>query len=225
MTLLDVIKQLLGDKANDDITLDSDGKKLEDVLDDDKGGTGADDKCTDGGTGADDKGTDAGTGGTDDGADKKEEDIKEKGGNAVNFGDGWFDVETGEIDTSKIEGVSEDVLAQFTMIAESIKAGNTGKLKDAALVEALKGYDLAVSESVVRKMLDFDKVKVGETGEVEGIKEQLEELKKNEPGLFKTGKDSKGGGPLDEGFNPTNTKKKSTNMTSTEALLSRINKQ
>ena len=229
MTLLDVIKQLLGDKADDDITLDGGGKKSEDVLDDDKGGTGADDK---GGTGADDKGTDGGTGGTgaddkgtDDDAGKKEEDIKEKGGNAVNFGDGWFDVETGEIDTSKIEGVSEDVLAQFTMIAESIKAGNTGKLKDAALAEALKGYDLAVSESVVRKMIDFDKVKVGETGEVEGIKEQLEELKKNEPGLFKAGKDSKGGGPLDEGFNPTNTKKKSTNMTSTEALLSRINKQ
>jgi hypothetical protein len=228
MTLLDVIKQLLGDKINDDVTLNDDaskdGKKPEDegagTGGTGAGGTGA------GGTGADDKGTDGGTGGTDDGVDKKEEDIKEKGGNAVNFGEGWFNVETGEIDLSKVEGeIPEDVLAQFTSISESIKAGNTGKLKDAAFAETIKEYPLAVSEGIVKKMIDFDKVTIGDDNKVEGIKDQLEELKKNEPGLFKSENDGKKGSPLDEGFNPTETKKKSTNMTSTEALLSRINKQ
>ena len=219
MTLLDVIKQLLGDKANDDITLTGDDKKLEDVLDDDNGGTGADNK----GTGADNRGTDDGA---NCGTGKKEENIKEKGVNTVKFGDGWFNVETGEIDTGKIDGeLSEEVLAQFVKIAEAIKSGNTGKLKDAAFADAIKEYPLAVSEGVIKKMINFDKVTIGDDNKVEGIKDQLEELKKNEPGLFKSGKDSKDGGPLDEGFNPTNTKKKSANMTSTEALLSRINKQ
>ena len=66
--------------------------------------------------------------------------------------------------------------------------------------ELKTNYSLSVRPETLKSMLDLSKVTIDESGKVTGVKEAIEALKADEPGLFKD--KEKESNPLKEGFNP-----------------------
>ena len=129
---------------------------------------------------------------------KKVSDTDEKEEVTMVFEEGWFDSETGKVDFSKIK--NKEALAAIKTLTDKMELDNNARILSDAITEELKNYSLNISDSSLRKMLNTSNVKIGEDGKVTGAKEAIEELKKNEPGLFKNVEDESN--PLNEGFNP-----------------------
>lgn len=187
MTLLEALKQLLGSKADDEVSLTDDPEKKDPKDEKDDPEDPKDDKKDP----KDEK---------EDPKDEKDdhEDEKEVDNNMAMFKDGWFNYDTGEIDESKI--TNTEALGAIKMIKDKLNKDKEAKLISDSLNDELKNYSLNVTEDTLRKVLDMSNVKIGEDNKVTGVKEALEALKKAEPGFFKD--KEKESNPLNEGFNP-----------------------
>lgn len=185
MTLMDILKQLLGSKVDEEISL-TDTPVKEEPKDDPKSDP-EDNKTDPKGDNIEPKG------------DNGDPEVREEvGTNMAMFEDGWFNPDTGEIDESKI--TNTEALGAIKMIKDKLKSDTEARLISDSLNDELKNYSLNVSEDTLRKVLDMSNIKVGEDNKVTGVKEALEDLKKAEPGFFKD--KEKESNPLNEGFNP-----------------------
>lgn len=121
------------------------------------------------------------------------------------FEDGWFDETTGKVDTSKIK--DDSVKNAFDMVLKRFSDNERAGLIDRAVDDELRNnYLLNVKPERLKSMLDLQQVTVTD-GVVSGVKEAIEALKADEPGLFRD--KSKESNPLNEGFNPV--ERKNTN--------------
>lgn len=198
MTLLEALKQLLGSKADDEVSLTDDPEKKDPKDEKDDPEDKKDDKKDDPEDPKDDKKDPK-----DEKKDPKDgeddpEVKKEVDNNMAIFEDGWFNSDTGEIDESKI--TNTEALGAIKMIKDKLNKDKEAKLISDSLNTELKNYSLNVTEDTLRKVLDMSNVKIGEDNKVTGVKEALEALKKAEPGFFKD--KEKESNPLNEGFNP-----------------------
>lgn len=198
MTLLEALKQLLGSKADDEVSLTDEPDKKDPKDEKDDPEDKKDDKKDDPEDPKDD---------VKDPKDTKEDLKDDKGDpevrkevdtNMAMFEDGWFNSDTGEIDESKI--TNTEALGAIKMIKDKLNKDNEARLIADSLNDELKNYSLNVSEDTLRKVLDMSKVKIGEDNKVTGVKEALEALKTAEPSFFKD--KEKESNPLNEGFNP-----------------------
>ena len=118
------------------------------------------------------------------------------------FEDGWFDETTGKVDISKIK--DDSVKNAFDMVLKWFSDNERVGLIDRAVDEELRNnYLLNVKPERLKSMLDLQQVTV-EDGVVSGVKDAIEALKADEPGLFRD--KSKESNPLNEGFNPVERK-------------------
>ena len=212
MTLMEVLRQLLGSKADEEVDTttkpdetnngkEDQGKEKEETVEKEKE-TKEEVKSADNEKESKDKVND----GSEDSKDKTLEN-KDSSGNdggeaMVLFEDGWFNSETGEIDESKIK--NPEVLSAIQSITGRYKKEKEDRMIADSLNDELKNYSLNVSEDTLRKVLDMTNVKIDKDGKVVGIKEALENLKTAEPGFFKD--KEKESNPLNEGFNPVEKK-------------------
>jgi hypothetical protein len=187
MKWADLLKKL-GVSLEDDVpTVDGDdkGDKDNNKADKDKGGASEKDNNKEGETGD--------TGGTGD------------NGPAVEAG--WFNLETLEIDETKIH--NDEVLKAVKLLKEQLEEKKLQADIDAKITEHLKGRKLNVKIETIKKNLDYSKIKRGEDGNIEGVLEAIKELEKDEPGFFNIngGQDNEEDedeyNPLFEAFNPT----------------------
>lgn len=111
---------------------------------------------------------------------------------------GWFDEKTGSIDFSKIK--NPEVKSAFKLYNSKIVAERQARSIEDAIGAELVNYAITVTPASIKRMLDTSAIKVDDKGQVIGVKEAIENLKKTEPGIFKD-KD-KVSSPLNEGFNP-----------------------
>jgi len=195
MKWADLLKKL-GVSLEDDVpTVDEDDKDAKDKNKDDKDKGGASEKDTNKEDETGDTGDTGDTGGTGD------------TGPAVEAG--WFNLETLEIDETKIH--NDEVLKAVKLIKEQLEEKKLQADIDAKLTEHLKGRKLNVKIETIKKNLDYSKIKRGEDGKIEGILEAIKELEKDEPGFFNIngGQDNEEDeyededNPLFEAFNPT----------------------
>lgn len=137
------------------------------------------------------------------GNDTKETDEKDKtdGSNVKTeiFEDGWFDETTGKIDYTKIN--DETVKEAVKKVESKFTSDKSQDAISRAVDDELRNnYSLSVRPETLKSMLDLSKVTIDESGKVTGVKEAIEALKADEPGLFKD--KEKESNPLKEGFNP-----------------------
>ena len=130
------------------------------------------------------------------------------------FVEGWRQ-EDGSIDLEKVTDPElKEVIESFTTDittargdAETARADATKTIRDFKVKEVVGGYGAVDIEDIL-KFIDLDKVVLSENGELEGLKELLDNLKKSKPHLFVTDNivpPASGSG----GFNPhTEDKKK-----------------
>ena len=115
------------------------------------------------------------------------------------FEDGWFDETTGKIDYTKIK--DETVKEAVKKVESKFISDKSQDVISRAVDDELKtNYSLSVRPETLKSMLDLSKVTIDESGKVTGVKEAIEALKADEPGLFKD--KEKESNPLKEGFNP-----------------------
>ena len=141
------------------------------------------------------------------------EDIKDKVEDI--FEDGWFDIETGKLDESKIrdEKIKDAVKLIFNKFNDDRKAR---LISDAFNKKLENDYSVNVKPETLKKMMDFSTVRVLDDDTVEGIDELFEKLKETEPSLFKD--KSKESNPLNEGFNPVVKKSDASPKTFSQAF-------
>ena len=115
------------------------------------------------------------------------------------FEDGWFDETTGKIDYTKIK--DETVKEAVKRVESKFNSDKSQDTISRAVDDELRNnYSLSVRPETLKSMLDLSKVTIDESGKVTGVKEAIEALKADEPGLFKD--KEKESNPLKEGFNP-----------------------
>lgn len=115
------------------------------------------------------------------------------------FEDGWFDATSGAIDETKIK--DETVRGAVRTVRDKFETDiNTDKVERAIDTEFKENYVLSVRPDTAKKMLNRENITIDESGNVVGVKEAIEALKTDEPGLFKD--KEKESNPLNEGFNP-----------------------
>ena len=115
------------------------------------------------------------------------------------FEDGWFDETTGKIDYTKIN--DETVKEAVKKVESKFTSDKSQDAISRAVDDELRNnYSLSVRPETLKSMLDLSKVTIDESGKVTGVKEAIEALKADEPGLFKD--KEKESNPLKEGFNP-----------------------
>lgn len=115
------------------------------------------------------------------------------------FEDGWFDIETGKLDESKIR--DDKVKDAVKLIFNKFDGDRKARLISDAFNKKLENdYSVNVKPETLKKMMDFSDVKVLDDDTVEGIDELFDKLKETEPSLFKD--KSRESNPLNEGFNP-----------------------
>jgi hypothetical protein len=198
---MEVLKQLLGSKADEEVELDENSNKQEETKEDAPG-----DKTTTVSEKKDEESKDNGVETKKEEAPKNDDtnvdnktDTSEKGGDGMAlFEEGWFNSETGEVDESKIK--NPEALAAIQTLTARVKQEKDQRLIADSLSEELKNYSLNVSEDTLKRVLDMSNVKLDKDNKVTGVKEALEELKTKEPGFFKD--KEKESNPLNEGFNP-----------------------
>lgn len=212
MTLMDVLKQLLGSKVDEEVEITETTTKQEEVKND----------------APDNKDTALSNEGKkeniDNNVDNKKEDTQENKNNVVKnkteakesegesmtlFEEGWFNSETGEVDESKIK--NQEALAAIQKLTAKVKQEKEQRMIEDSLSKELENYSLNVSEDTLKKVLDMSNVKIDKENKVVGVKEALEALKTAEPGFFKD--KEKESNPLNEGFNPVE-KRGSDNISS-----------
>ena len=115
------------------------------------------------------------------------------------FENGWFDETTGKIDYTKIN--DETVKEAVKKVESKFNSDKSQDTISRAVDDELRtNYSLSVRPETLKSMLDLSKVTIDESGKVTGVKEAIEALKADEPGLFKD--KEKESNPLKEGFNP-----------------------
>lgn len=201
MTLMDILKQLLGSKVDEEVEITETTTKQEETKEDapDNKDTTISDKGEKENidNGVDDKKED--TPKNKDSVVDNKTDTSESGGeNMALFEEGWFNSETGEVDESKIK--NPEALAAIQTLTARVKQEKEQRMIADSLSEELKNYSLNVSEDTLKKVLDMTNVKIDKENKVVGVKEALEALKTTEPGFFKD--KEKESSPLNEGFNP-----------------------
>lgn len=201
MTLMDILKQLLGSKVDEEVEITETTTKQEETKEDapdNKDTTVSDkDEKENIDNGVDDKKED--TPENNDSVVNNKTDTSESGGeNMVLFEEGWFNSETGEVDESKIK--NPEALAAIQTLTARVKQEKEQRMIADSLSEELKNYSLNVSEDTLKRVLDMTNVKIDKENKVVGVKEALEALKTKEPGFFKD--KEKESNPLNEGFNP-----------------------
>lgn len=219
MTLLEMLKQLLGSKADEEVDTttkpdetdsgkeddskekEDDSKEKEETVEKEKE-TKEEGKKADNEKESKDKVNDRSEDSKDKTLENKDNSGTDGGETMELFEDGWFNSETGEIDESKIK--NQEVLSAIQSITGRYKKEKEDRMIADSLNDELKNYSLNVSEDTLRKVLDMTNVKIDKDGKVVGIKEALENLKTAEPGFFKD--KEKESNPLNEGFNPVEKK-------------------
>lgn len=192
MTLLEALKKLLGNNADLEIETETDETKTAGNKE-----TETESKKEEGGemppTGeTKETETDSKESETDEAEAPK--DAEEQ---TILFAEGWFNNETGEIDTEKIN--NPEARAAIELLQNHLQAERESRLIADSLNDELKNYSLNVSDDTFRKVLDTSNIKVTD-GKVTGVKEAIEALKTSEPTMFKDM--AKESNPLNEGFNP-----------------------
>lgn len=219
MTLLEMLKQLLGSKADEEVDTTTKPDETDNGKEDDSKEKEDDSKEKEDDSKEKEKETKVDVKPADNEKESKDnvssdKESKDKtlenkdsssndGGETMElFEDGWFNSETGEIDESKIK--NQEVLSAIQSITGRYKKEKEDRMIADSLNDELKNYSLNVSEDTLRKVLDMTNVKIDKDGKVVGIKEALENLKTAEPGFFKD--KEKESNPLNEGFNPVEKK-------------------
>lgn len=133
------------------------------------------------------------------------------------FDEGWF--ENGVFNGDKVK--DEVVREAIKTVIDKFIGDNKAEKINRAIEDTLNTeYSLNVSNDTLKKMLDVSNISVGDDGTVIGVKESIEELKKSEPGLFKS--KEKESNPLNEGFNPVEKNNNSGGMPKNFAQAFRI---
>lgn len=116
------------------------------------------------------------------------------------LGEGWL-LETGEVDYDKI--LDETLRNYIKGLNERLKQSEWDyKYKLAIMIEAMKSgmYDTSDAD----KYIDMADLSIDDNGNVIGVKEAFEKLRKEKPHLFKPVE--KGTNPVDTGFDPVDKK-------------------
>ena len=174
MTLLEVLKQIFGDKLDSEIEKADDTKKDE-------------------GTGKDTSGGEEGKDNKDDKADEKEDETM------VVLENGWYDEKTGKIDVTKVK--DEHVLEALNMLNNKITSTKEQSMVSNAINEAVSKLQLSISADMFKKLIDTSAIKVKD-GSVVGLTEAIDAIKTAEPGIFKGETKKAENNPLNQGFDP-----------------------
>jgi hypothetical protein len=197
LTILDILKQLLGNKADEEINIqDSISQEVSEVDDNINNKDEQPDKVDT--ERVDTETVDIETEASDNSKDVTDENEEAGGVHMKLFEDGWFNSETGQIVESKIK--SPEVLDAIKVLTDRYQAEKEQRVISDSLNDELKNYSLNVSDDTLRKCLDMSNIKIDKEGKVVGVKDALEALKSAEPGFFKD--KEKESNPLNEGFNP-----------------------
>lgn len=136
--------------------------------------------------------------------DKKSEAVIETAAatdNAANdFETGWFNKETGAIDISKVHNA--DVLDAINMLQEKATVSNLNSQVETEIDNFMAANNMTITKESFKKLIDLSGAKLGEDGQVTGVKEALDSFKASEPSLFNTAKETEKT-PLEEGLSPT----------------------
>lgn len=111
---------------------------------------------------------------------------------------GWFNPETLQIDESKVH--NQEILNALKALKGEIDRIKLQYDIDNEINKALEGLKLTVNKATFKKLLDLSNVTRDKDGNIVGIKEAIEKLRAEEPGLF--AKEDPNDNPLKQGFNP-----------------------
>jgi len=128
------------------------------------------------------------------------------------LGDGWLQ-ETGEVDYDKI--LDETLRNYIKGLNERLKQSEWDyKYKMAIMIEAMKSgmYDTSDAD----KYINMSDLSIDDNGNVIGVKEAFEKLRKEKPHLFKPVE--AGTNPVDTGFDPVDKKVTSKPRSYAEAI-------
>lgn len=214
MKLSEALKKIFGDSLDKEIDLDEETSKKEEET--------SKEKSTDGKKEEDKRELDDKAESNDeqkkkeDGQEEKLEDTsneKEVDSQSKIFEMNWLK-EDGSIDYNKIG--NEEVRKAVEMLENRYTSEKNARLISDSIDKELDNCGLSVSKETMKKVLDMNNVKINEKGEVTGIKEQLDDLRKSDSALFID--KSKESNPLNEGFNPVHQKEQSNVNSISEAF-------
>lgn len=141
----------------------------------------------------------------------KEEVTKEEEVEKGILSDGWL-LETGEVDYTKV--LDEVLVGYIKGLNERLKNCEWDyKYKMAIMVEAMNSSMYDTSDA--GRYITMDKLSIDDNGNVIGVKEAFDELRRTKPHLFKV---VDGRNPIDSGFNPVDNKTTSKPRSYAEAV-------
>lgn len=114
-----------------------------------------------------------------------------------------YNTKTGLFDLAGIEDA--ELKAVLKLANDTVKTNNNKAVIDKAIDNKISTLKLTkgISNNLIKKSLDVTNIKVNDDGQVTGVDEAFDALKKSEAGLFVAENENKqGSNPLLEGFNP-----------------------
>ena len=114
-----------------------------------------------------------------------------------------YNTKTGLFDLAGIEDA--ELKAVLKLANDTVKTNNNKAVIDKAIDSKISTLKLAkgISNNLIKKSLDVTNIKVNDDGQITGVDEAFDALKKSEAGLFVAENENKqGSNPLLEGFNP-----------------------
>lgn len=114
-----------------------------------------------------------------------------------------YNTKTGLFDLAGIEDA--ELKAVLKLANDTVKTNNNKAVIDKAIDNKISTLKIAkgISNNLIKKSLDVTNIKVNDDGQVTGVDEAFDALKKSEAGLFVAENENKqGSNPLLEGFNP-----------------------
>lgn len=130
-----------------------------------------------------------------------------------------YNTKTGLFDLAGIEDA--ELKAVLKLANDTVKTNNNKAVIDKAIDNKISTLKLTkgISNNLIKKSLDVTNIKVNDDGQVTGVDEAFDALKKSEAGLFVSeNKATLGSNPLLEGFNPVQSGENNTFNSFAEAF-------
>lgn len=129
-----------------------------------------------------------------------------------------YNTKTGLFDLAGIEDA--ELKAVLKLANDTVKTNNNKAVIDKAIdnkISTLK-INKGISNNLIKKSLDVTNIKVNDDGQVTGVDEAFDALKKSEAGLFISEDTTQNSNPLLEGFNPVQSGENNTFNSFAEAF-------
>lgn len=129
-----------------------------------------------------------------------------------------YNTKTGLFDLAGIEDA--ELKAVLKLANDTVKTNNNKAVIDKAIDNKISTLKLTkgISNNLIKKSLDVTNIKVNDDGQVTGVDEAFDALKKSEAGLFISEDTTQNSNPLLEGFNPVQSGENNTFNSFAEAF-------